>query len=118
VTPRRMSAVICSRGSARCDRRIRTGTIGATIPRVSPACSGKIHRSVQVCNGRACSGLDGSGVRRREEEKKKGVRASYPPLEGRANADGKEAVWVASLRPILRDARLWRAPQDEESFAT
>src|SRR4029077_4713172 len=24
--------------------------------------------------------------------------------------------WVASLRPILRDARLWRAPQDEVLF--
>jgi hypothetical protein len=38
------------------------------------------------------------------------------PLVGRVIAFEGELGGVVSLRPILRDARLWRAPQDEALF--
>src|SRR5437762_12593483 len=39
------------------------------------------------------------------------------PASGRGIAFGKKTRRAVPLRPILRDARLWRAPQDEASSA-
>jgi hypothetical protein len=38
------------------------------------------------------------------------------PMPGRAIAYERELGGIVSLRPILREARLWRAPQDEVLF--
>src|SRR6476620_11223263 len=83
--------------------------------KLSLAGSARSVRSLSACGGGPGRGGFRHGRSRCGESPHPALRADLP-RKRRAIAFEREPGGVVSLRPILRDARLWRAPQDEVLF--